>query len=76
MAKAKKYGARLLNLVVNLFRLIIGCSIIILISTSMLFVAVWMRVRQARELDNTVDGAKNVHWRSQPATEDSHGEAS
>jgi hypothetical protein len=42
MAKAKKYGARLLNLVVNLFVLTV-CLIII---TSMLFVAVWMRVQQ------------------------------
>jgi len=40
MAKANKYGARLLNLVVNLFVLTV-CLIII---TSMLFVAVWMRL--------------------------------
>lgn len=72
MAKAKKCGARLLYLVVNLFVFTV-CLIII---TSMLFVAVWMRVQQARGLDNTADGMGDLRWRSQRAMEDSHGKAS
>ena len=72
MAKAKKCGARLLYLVVNLFVFTV-CLITI---TSMLFVAVWMRVQQARGLDNTADGMGDLRWRSQRAMEDSHGKAS
>ena len=45
MDKAKKYGARLLNLVINLFVFIV-CAIVL---TLMLFIAVWMRLRQARQ---------------------------
>ena len=44
LPKAKKYETRLRNLVVNSFRLSLGFSIIILIITSLLLVAVWMRV--------------------------------